>query len=351
MKAPRVRNILVPLDFSKLSTRAIDVAQRLARRFDATVHLAHVRPLPYRGDWLLLPSPFPVLDQLDSKPQLIAELRNVATEWGVASSHCHLRDGAPPFHEICRLANELPADLIVTSTHGYRGVKHALLGSTTERLVQHAPCPVLVARYRFRTLNTLLVPVDFSDASLVATEFAIELARKVAAQLILLHVTEPSHASEQVDIAVNGRLAWSIAALRRAENGMREFVRHTKFEAVKYETHVVVGTPATTICAFAARAKPGLIVMATHGLTGLAHLLIGSVAERVVRNASESVLVLPTHPKARIAALRRSAGVFARSKIQNEIVRRPFARKYRFSAPPPKLERRQTNKFRETHRR
>ena len=105
-----------------------------------------------------------------------------------------------PFHEITTAARERAADLIVIATHGYTGAKRVLLGSTAERVVRHAPCPVLTVPARTtpkRTgkmppfkLKRILVPIDFSNLSKDALPWATFLAAQFSAELILLHVVE-----------------------------------------------------------------------------------------------------------------------------------------------------------------
>src|SRR6516225_3868865 len=155
MKRPSIQNILVPIDFSEMSIDAIATAKRLARRFGAAIHLAHVHQLSY-------PATF-----------VTEQLRTAAARSGLSPrEQTYVRTGAA-FHEISRLAQEIPADLIVMPTLGYTGLRHVFLGSTAERVVRHSPCPVFVARPRKgksetgRTPgpHTILVPVDFSGCS------------------------------------------------------------------------------------------------------------------------------------------------------------------------------------------
>ena len=93
------------------------------------------------------------------------------------------------------MASEIQADLIVLSTHGRTGWERALLGSTAERIIRHAPCPVLVARQpRSRRkaefkLGRIVVPVDFSDCAERGLDYAVELARLFGAELALLNVS------------------------------------------------------------------------------------------------------------------------------------------------------------------
>ena len=150
MKTLNIQNIIVPIDFSKMSVQAIQIAKQLARRFGASIHLAHVRQFNYAGDFVtpappVVPFSFMTYDQ-DGEQSALKELKKVAGECGVSSATCDVLSGAPPFDEICRLAHTIPADLVVMPTHGRTGLKHVFLGSTAERIVQHSSCPVLVTR-------------------------------------------------------------------------------------------------------------------------------------------------------------------------------------------------------------
>src|SRR4030095_14110618 len=114
MKRPSIRNILVPIDFSRLSIHAIKTAKRLARRFAASIHLAHVRQFNYAADFVapappIVPFSFIPYEQ-DGATSVVKELNAVARECGIPSPICHVLSGAPPFDEICRLAPETPAE-------------------------------------------------------------------------------------------------------------------------------------------------------------------------------------------------------------------------------------------------
>ena len=107
---------------------------------------------------------------------------------------------------------------------------------------------------------------------------------------------------------------------------MRELVRTVNFGAVKFETAFTDGSPVTDICAFAKDHDVDLIITSTHGLTGFTHVLIGSIAEQVVRHAPCSVLVVPSHPKVRVANLaksgRRQGGYTGRQAATTTIIER-----------------------------
>jgi hypothetical protein len=135
---------------------------------------------------------------------------------------------------------------------------------------------------------------------------------------------------------------------------MRELVRSVKFGPVKFETAFTEGSPAIDICAFAKSRNVDLIITSTHGFTGFAHVLIGSTAEQVVRHAPCSVLVVPSNPNIRAANLEKSAGAkLNRTTRQQQLadVTRGNAvtKKDRKVATYAFPEKRQTNKFRESH--
>ena len=197
-------------------------------------------------------------------------------------------------------------------THGRTGLKHVFLGSTAERIVQHSPCPVFVVREKKRrskagplhSINTILVPVDFSDCSREGLQYAIGFANEFGASIILLHATYLGYIYSSEGTAIYDIPALQKAARKNAQRQMRQLVRAVNFEGVKFETAFTDGSPVSDICSFAKAHDVDLIITSTHGLTGLKHALIGSVAEQVVRRASCSVLVVPSHPQTRMAKLK-----------------------------------------------
>jgi nucleotide-binding universal stress UspA family protein len=320
MKTLSIQNIIVPIDFSKMSTQAIQIAKQLARRFGASLRLAHVRHLNYATDFVapappILPFAFTTYEQ-DAERTALKELNKVASGCGVSSAKCDVLSGAPPFDEICRLAQTVPADLVVMPTHGRTGLKHVFLGSTAERIVQHSSCPVLVTRgsalqanngSRF-SIKTIVVPVDFSSCSREGLRYAIGFANEFGAKIILLHATYLGYVYSCEGTAIYDIPGLQKAARKTAERKMRELVRSVNFKSVKYETVFTEGSPVLDICAFAKDHDVDLIITSTHGFTGFTHVLIGSIAEQVVRHASCSVLVVPSHPQVRAANLARSVG-------------------------------------------
>lgn len=143
-----IQSILVPLDFSPPSRKALDYAVALARRFRAKLTLLHVVEPVATPDFA---ASFPLAmedDRLMAAAKRELEGAVKAARIPRAMVEKILVRFGRSFHEIAGAARSRKVDLIVISTHGYTGLKHALLGSTTERVVRHAPCPVLVVRQR-----------------------------------------------------------------------------------------------------------------------------------------------------------------------------------------------------------
>lgn len=150
----RMRKILVPTDFSPPATRAVHYAESLAQSYGAQLILLHVfqPPAPIYGQ--LVSEALAQAAEVDRETARV-RLRESCEEIRRASRievEAVLCDGSP-HKEICARAEELEIDLIVLGTHGYRGLNHLLhLGSTAERVVRLASCPVFVVRQRGRQL-------------------------------------------------------------------------------------------------------------------------------------------------------------------------------------------------------
>lgn len=143
-----IKSILVPLDFSASSRKALDYAASLARQFGARLTLLHVAEPVGTPDFA---GAFPLM--MEDDKVMAAAKRSLEREASAAKVPAGLVEKVlvrfgRSFHEIAEAARTRKVDLIVIATHGYTGLKHALLGSTTERVVRHAPCPVLVVRQR-----------------------------------------------------------------------------------------------------------------------------------------------------------------------------------------------------------
>lgn len=142
-----IKNILVPIDFSDYSKNALRYAVQFAKNFNAKLFLIYVvEPMIYPADFSMGQVAIPSMDA-DLQNRAEEELKNLANNYVEASlqSETIIKTGKP-FVEINETAKEIDADLIIMATHGHTGVEHLLFGSTAEKVVRKAPCPVLTLR-------------------------------------------------------------------------------------------------------------------------------------------------------------------------------------------------------------
>ena len=246
-------------------------------------------------------------------PILFAESGAIPAEADRAAMQMRLRDWLQPANEarlqtdvlvekgnpaprILECAASVAADLIVAGTHGHGGFERFLLGSVTERVLRKAPCPVLTVPPPATTAakcpyTRLLCPVDFSDSSLRALQFAFSLAEESDAHLTILHVFDwPSDEEllvEQFDTPDLRRLVEE-----RARGRLEALVTDDVRTWCKPETKLGYGKPYAQILEVAEREGTDLIVIGVRGRNALDLTLFGSTTNQVVRRASCPVLTV-----------------------------------------------------------
>ena len=190
------------------------------------------------------------------------------------------------------------SDLIIMGTRGKSGLAHVLLGSTAERVIRTAPCPVLAVHVAKEqspgeqdgmTLNRILVPIDFSDCSLDALEYAAIVARQANASINLLHVLEPL--SYGLDFTLSHKEERE-QQRQRLTARLRDLSTALSEAGITTSCQLRGGTPADSILDDARALPSDLIVMGTHGRRGLSHVMAGSVTEALLRRTSCPVLTV-----------------------------------------------------------
>lgn len=295
-----IKRILFATDFSRWARRAEDYACALACSWRASLTVLSVAEFPPG-----LNSDYPVnqqylADLLKHASSQLVDLKGRAERRGMAVT-TRVATGIPS-EEVITAARAEDSDLIVVGTRGMTGLAHVLLGSTAERVIRGAPCPVLTVRMepadtkqeegalsRPVTLERILVPVDFSDCSLDALEYAIVVAQQAKASLMLLHVLEP----------VSYGLDFTLSHIRTRDSEvstwtkrLEELASSHQHSHVPMESRLRGGLPADSILDSAQTLPCDLIIMGTHGRRGFSHALSGSVAEAVLRKALCPVLTV-----------------------------------------------------------
>ncbi len=286
---------LVATDFSPHSERALEHALALAKLFRARIELftsAYIPPQTLAAMAAGM-SPSWIQEARDqAKAQLEALSAKVAPQGVAVSTSLSTEE---PSTAICARANEVLADLVALGTRGHTGLAHVLFGSVAERVARLTHSPVLVAHddtpapggYR-----RVLVPTDFSADADLALAWARVLVEKTGGKLVLIHAYD-------MPAIVTGGVAIARASLGPAlEADAREKLGALRDSLAGCEVETVVshGRPDTAILDAAESARADLIVMGTRGRTGLAHVVMGSTAERVLRRAKAPVVTVKTRP-------------------------------------------------------
>lgn len=300
------RNILVPLDGSELAEKALgpanQIAVAMAHRADAaTVKLTLLRALtpmamlaadPYLYDEMMRMS----IDEAQAYLNLVASrlpASNVAVETKTMNGS--------PAEAIIQYAEENDIDLVVMSSHGRTGSSRWVYGSVAEKVMHHAPCATAIIRAHVEVSmfqnRKMLVPLDGSELAERALEPALALARAVNSNVYLLRVVpvrEPipeslTPAGEQIEAALNSA---DLEEKGAAEAYLQHVFSAHENQHLFFDVQTTDGDVADTIVTYADANHIDLIVMSSHGRSGLGRWLHGSVAEKVLRGANCATLIV-----------------------------------------------------------
>ena len=289
--------VLFPTDFSPTARQALTHAMFLADDYDVDLHLLHAVTL-HEYDPHDPEHQFPEPKELLKRMFEIAgsEMADLLAEHDMEELTVRevTRKGFAPADVILRYADEIEAGLIVMGTHGRRGPLRFVLGSVASEVVRRAGCPVLTLRHQdepreIEAIERILVPVDFSEPSKQALAYAEDLAVRYRAGLQLLHVVEvPTYPYFYVPPEED------YVERRRdgAARALNELAAEALTTSVPCETSVSDGRAASEIVRFAEENESDMLVISTHGLSGLERLLLGSTAEEVLSQAECPVVTV-----------------------------------------------------------
>jgi nucleotide-binding universal stress UspA family protein len=315
--------LLVPLDGSTLAERALPYAVRLAGRLEAEILLLQVVELSP----LLKGSLLAEASLINSAETYLREVKEVITDLTLPQhlplERVHLKAiTGNPSYEIAEIAASHKVDLIVMTTQGRSGLAHLLMGSTAASVIQHTELPVLVIRPTITTskppqalaelmavpLNSgleegwgkMLVTLDGTPQAEAVLEYAITLAQGIDATIHLLQVIPPLVPFSYGDIS----LRYQQEIKNQTQQLSQEAYQHLKAlqteisqRGLECSCTVRNGEAIGEILKFTEELKPSLLVMATRARGRLGHILLGSVAEEVLRRSQRPVVLLhlPAH--------------------------------------------------------
>ena len=302
----KINKILFPTDFSSCSKQALTHAIFFAKKYQAELYILHVITL-FKGYPYNQPNDFPGIEEVQNKLSEIADVKmkeviNIHGSGALKIVKAEHQQGISETPVILDYADANDIDLIVMGTHGRRGLGHLFLGSVAEEVVRLSKCPVFTVREtkepkQIKAFQKILVPIDFSDHSKEALSYAKEIANTYGAQLQLFHVIEETiHPA----FSLSGKSSIFELVPGIAEDcrqRMEQMLKETEGPVVNSEIIVKGGHAANDIIKFTKDNLTDLIVIATHGLTGIEHFLLGSVTEKVVRMAQCPVFALKSFGK------------------------------------------------------
>ena len=304
-----IRSILYPTDFSDTAQQALNHALFLAEQFEAELHMLHAVILHEndpRAPERRFPEPSDLLQNLfeiaDSEMARIIEAHQAKT-FTVKEAKVK---GFSAGQVILEYADLNEIDLIVMGTHGRRGPARMFLGSVTEEVIRQANCPVLTLRRRDTppsgdAMEKILVPIDFSEHSKAALSYAREIAALYDSSLQLVHAIEEPIYPYFYAPAGGFAVAQQLEELRtKTDQALDKLLAESEGPEVPSEKFVVTGRPAIEITRLADEQSSDMIVIATHGLTGLERLLVGSTAEQIVRLSNCPVFTVKSFGKSLI---------------------------------------------------
>jgi nucleotide-binding universal stress UspA family protein len=295
------KHILVPVDLSDASCAGLRAAAELARRFDANVTALHVEVATAALMEVMTG------DLTETSERHLERVRAEAIDFvrtTLGKDHevrVAVVEGLAIPETIARYADEHDADWICMSAAGHSGFRRLLLGSTAAAVIRGSKVPILTVRSRteqleFDDFRTVLVATDLDEGGKDAILLGARLAGPEG-RLTVMHVIESPpepmafYGAPLVIPAESLEAAreWTAGALQAQVKGVDE----QRLEPFK----IVTGRAAECILAAEKELEPDVTVLGTHGRHGTEHLLLGSVAERVVHHATGPVLVVPNRKR------------------------------------------------------
>lgn len=294
-----IKRILVPVDFSATSNKAVDYALFLGEKYGAKITLFHAVVV--------------MQDDIDEEEHLNAyeDIINKQEEKRKGYMRAHadkgerlgvridsvLRRGMNPGETILQFLEEKKFDIVVMGTHGLTEMMKLWLGSVTEKVVRYSPAPVVTIHKDYQrkpSIEKVLFPIDFSEFSKKAFKKGMSIVRKFDAKPFLMFtVEEQQHPfyylqSSEPILTSNPELKKQLLEnLQKLAGSFKDTVVY----------HLAEGKPHKKIAGYAEKSKMDLIIMASHGMSGWEHLLIGSTTERVVNVAPCPVMTILIHSR------------------------------------------------------
>jgi nucleotide-binding universal stress UspA family protein len=313
----RLRSILVPLDGSTVAEQALPIAVAIAERARCKIKLVLVHQ-PLLG---VEPTPADTRMELAMEKANRDYLRSVVTRYRerLARTLSSAVLEGPVAATLARYGRELSADLIVMTSHGRGRLRRAWLGSVADQLIRTSEVPILVVRARDQDrtpsvdLGEIMVPLDGSPLAEAVLEPVTALARLWDAEISLVQVVLPVILTGDPLLPFPNGYSDEIMNMRReaAQDYIQDVAERLREAGVRASGVAVIGgAVGETLLDLAQPDRVSLIATATHGRGGVRRLVLGSVADKLVRGAQVPVLVVrPSGKNARRGSRRTESAV------------------------------------------
>jgi nucleotide-binding universal stress UspA family protein len=307
-----IRSILVPLDGSAFGEHALPLAMTMARRLGASLNLIHVHSL-LDATYAELQVFDNTLDQelrAKEREYLHAIQKQVQDRLSVPVTICNV-DGEIS-SVVCEQADSLRANWVVMTTHGRGPMGRFWLGSVTDDLVRSLPIPLILVHphdqatdlAKEETIQNILITLDGTPLAEHVLESAVTLGKAVGAEFTLLRVISPVYpVTLPAEPAIIGGAAMDImervetlhVELRKEANHYLDAVaERLRTQGLKVHTRVMIEEQPDVAILDNAKPPIDMIAIETHGRGGLSRLLMGSVADKVIRGSKLPILVHKT---------------------------------------------------------
>ena len=285
MTARIYSRVLVPLDGSLAAEFAIRFAADLARSHDADLLLLYLKHLPANAE-----SPDTNGQDLEQINKYLADVRKEQRDMGIRAYE-YLVASRDLAEALFKFVDSERASVIVLSTQGRTGMLRWLFGSSVEKTITDMPVPLLLVRPMYQRI---VVPLDGSKWSESAIPRATELARVHDAELVLLHVYQSKAGDYAGQWALAGQQQIADQTYEQMADQLIGLRNRLRQEGLRVRDVMIrAGNPAQVICDFVESEEGiSMIVMSTHGRTGLSRWLVGSVAQTVIKNSRSPVTLV-----------------------------------------------------------
>ncbi len=305
---PAIKTVLVPLDGSAIAEGVLPYVKIICTAFQATPHLISIADPGLDDAIAARPDTKPLVEQMETHASKYLE--NISADFKSARLMAQRSIKAGNAGEIIvNTAREINASMIAMSTHGRSGVSRMVYGSVADRVIHDAgDRPIFIVRPPApgdkvilpSELKNVVVPLDGSKLGETALPYVIAMAKRMNLTVHLIQVVNTVQLSAWGDPSLTGAPTGvaSVELIASIEDAAKEYISDTaaalEASGIKVTQKVIIGSPTWQIVSYASKLDDSFVAMTTHGRTGLKRAIMGSVADGVLRESGEPVLMIPS---------------------------------------------------------